>query len=504
MKRARWATGLVLAGLIGGSAWWLCWVPYQPARMLHAIPGEAVAVTAHRNLAGRQATLLANPVTGGLIAWAVGPDQDAEAVVATAAFQTQLMRFGTHEWVAAYVPRMGPLGVDSVVMTSWLGARSHWLRWGLRLGDSAIQREPLPGGRSYWFSPTDLADRQGRAMRFAVMFEEGLAIGCLSADPHNIRLALECYDRRRPSVLDVEPRLKEWLMDADDADRGWGRAPGLAPVRYAVTTITSNRFAGRMHWAGDWREVSPRARLAVPGLFGSLPYALATVSRGLAAELGGPWGWGGDLATLLTELDAEGLAMGVFGEGYGGRLRGVRIPAVVAAVPCRDRPAATALLHRIVHRVGLREGLDLSVEPDPNGEPRIYSIATGGRSFPGPLPAGERPAFCVADEWLLLSSSRLTLERLLERRAWAAGAGGGGAADAGWLDMDLGRGEKSLRNALAAYWLIQVLGGESDPGMTRRLGLVRRRLEHLAELGRLELRAYPEEDELAVDVEAGK
>ena len=506
-------TSLPQVGLIAGCVWWLCFVPFRPERMLLPIPEDAVAVTAHAHLADRWPMLSTNPVTRGILLGFLAAGADDHPVLSSnEALQKSLRRLVPTDVVAAYVPGMDGVERGTWIFTSWLGGKGLWFRWAMTLARGKVERYGLSGGRTYWVMNTDTKPSNGLPLQFSFAFEEGLVVGCLSENPHSIRVALACHDRNHPSILSIEPRLIDWIMDAESEDRGWvcggSKLPAVFPVRYELTELTDDRLSAIAHSSILLpSKCSPGKRARQPPIVEGLSNATLGITRDFLdvlfeGESGGGWSQG--LRSFLEEVGANGAVIALLSGEYGGRIHSLRIPALVACIPCEGPAGVTAALRRVFRHLSVEYDISLMVTPSTDrDDPSVHSVTTARPSRYGDLAEEERAAYTVVDGWLIASSCRTTLIRLLDRREWAAKISKERDEEISpfWLEFDLASGGKSIRNALAAYSLLRAFGAADPPGWEwETLNNVHQWIEDLGTLGSFRVRTSIGDQDLIIQL----
>jgi hypothetical protein len=212
-------------------------------------------------------------------------------------------------------------------------------------------------------------------------------------------------------------------------------------------------------------------------LFGDLPAGLIHARPSAVEALLAPWSstrWATEIQTVLRDAGGEHLVVALFGGEYSGRLRGVRVPAVIAAIPVADEANALRAAASTLHRLNQRHPWGLFMKDVPGETTDLHLVDAGPGTDYAEQPVEEKIAFGVAGGCLLVASNYDTLQRLLARSAWARPPAAEGPAGL-WEVMkdpaplsgafDLDRAGKAVRNGLAVYAMTQMMS--SRPGASR-------------------------------------
>ncbi len=461
------AVALLFAAICGV---WLNYVPFVPGRLLVAVPAEATWISTHHDLDDRWDELIANPLVRELV---------GESLAGSDAGLQRLRSVLRRDTIFAYVPQIGPKRKPAWFLVSWIGARSFQLQWWLNLRPpDTIEHHPVHRGRNYWTV-------NDRPVAFAL--EEGMLIACITEDPESILHAMACFDGSAPSAAETDEVRREWLVDPGAPDRGWYRAWAESSdraTRYELTEAGSDRLAIRVHLpeqvlaAGVEGEMSGLA--AVQPLFGDLPAGLMHVRADALDVLLGPWSttsWATEIQTLFREAGGQRVLIGLFGGEYSGRLRGLRVPAIVAVSPVPDEGQALRAAASTLHRLNARQEWGLLMKDIPGESNVIHVVDSASGTAYAEQPTEEKFAFGVVEGCLLVASNYDTLQRLVARRQWASAPTEPGALgvwrvarDASPMagSFDLERSGKSVRNGLAVYAMTQMMS--SRPGASEARG----------------------------------
>lgn len=168
--------------------------PFIPDAVCAAIPAQATFV--HK--ADSLEALLKSPVCGQLDK-ALGAGNSFEALASSSGW---LKRAVPSEIAVADLPLRYAGQTKSWAAVSWIGWRSPWLRW--RLEHSRAKGLSFIGKHSVWpiwqYESPDIA--RGSSLTFALT--DNLLIALLSNNPSDIRVLLDAYDNRIPSVTDIQ------------------------------------------------------------------------------------------------------------------------------------------------------------------------------------------------------------------------------------------------------------------------------------------------------------
>ena len=511
MRRATW-TRLAAGGLVCGCLGWLLYVPYAPRRLLSVIPPGAAAVTSHYDLAGRWDDLAANPLGRRLLERLGGEGGSARDL------SRMLPWVGTKDLLLANVPGDG--GEPFWVLSAWIGARSHAARWWLRLrGDPRVERVD----RRWWRTVTPLAD--GRRVYFAL--EEGILIGCLASGEDALAGLINGFHRRRPSLRDAwDERDIEWLLDPAREDRFWiqagyrdgvppdalrGELSGVSPTAARLVLLSDTPIPQGGPVPGPWQELHRLHGAAARAVLAGTGQSLRALSAWLAP------GTAGRLAdALCRRAGPRAAALILVGGEYGGRLNGLRVPALAFCIDISDQAQPVAWMQELLKHI--RRALDIHLVLTPSGEggAPLYTVDPAAAGRYAQLDPSERAAVALVGPWLVVSSSRQSLDRLLERQAWTPDGNGLAAAEwvhtgehegdillSGW--SDLRRTGKSVGNLLAVRNLVSMQSGTfSREEMMERIEQTKSWIRCVQELESARLQALRRENGAEFRLQVGK
>ena len=188
-------------------------------------------------------------------------------------------------------------------------------------------------------------------------------------------------------------------------------------------------------------------------------------------------------------------------------LSGLRVPTVVVAAPVGGEGEAAAAVQRMLDASNARYRAAFVLRPVAEAGGTVHVLeSAGGNEWVDELARSDRPAYAVADGWLLAASNQDALRKLVRGDAATAAAPGWaekirtGRALAVWID--LARGGKVARDAIATWSMAQaILGGGSTQEIRERLNEAKAWIDALAPFGevRAELGRRAGRTELAVD-----
>jgi hypothetical protein len=475
-------TRVVAVVFAAGCMWWLCHVPYEPRRLLRVIPPGATVVTSHYNLAGRWEALTANPLGQ--------PLREMLQNLAGTHAERALRWLASRDVVAAYAPSAIDSGEPLWVFAAWMGARSHAVHWWLRLrGDVRLQAEE---GRQWWRATSPLSD--GR--HAYLLFREGTLVVCIAGDSRDLAALEARMFRQRDSLLSyADAEDIDWLLEPERRDRFWVRSRwsnrhplNLERVRADLKEVTGRNLRARIR-VGNFRTTKSPDRDGIAGdVLQTSAWKIPAAMHGSAARtvLQGP---GSSLRNLLDvflprrhqrflgELLASArhraVMIVVAGGEYGGRLKGIRVPALNVCVELGEGEDSEHFARNYLQVLNHAYRTDFVLTPRETGQDAVYAIDSRRDDDYAGRPPSERAAVAVVGHWMIFSTSRLALDAVLERRDWARGPAGDARAvwfgpdpvgneihARGW--SDLGRTGKSVRNLLALSSMMEMQSGSAS------------------------------------------
>jgi hypothetical protein len=313
-----------------------------------------------------------------------------------------------------------------------------------------------------------------------ITFVEGMLVGCLSRDPSAIHEVLDTYDGILPALADKAgfPSSGPWCADPQAADRGWINLAGLNPkasfepgaLSYEFTALTPSSVVGQACGEDPFHfSQSATTRVKASGLenlFGDLPLAIGLIQSQmvlpLMEERNNP-AWLRIFGEVIRDQKAESIMMAVLGDEFSGRIKGIKVPAIIAGIPVDNSTNTLMWMRQALDRLNAkyRWGL-IPREVYANGS-AVFAVENTASNFYSTLTLEEKPAYTICGKWLLLSSSLGSLSSLVARfNQMPAGAQRQETRWKGDLNsvstpcfarIDLARGGKTLRLALTTYGL---------------------------------------------------
>ncbi|HEY8240611.1 MAG TPA: hypothetical protein VIH35_04150, partial [Kiritimatiellia bacterium] len=449
---------LLLVSSLAACILWLFVVPYHPDRLYKAIPAQATVVSAHANLAGRWDDLRANPVTASFLATLGVETGEVETLSAGAAFRGWLGKLASDELVVAYVPNLGPAQQPAWIVASWIGGRSQRLRWMLSTQKS-LKPETFHRYPMWTFKPAGWK----RAERVRFTLAEGMAIACISRDPGAVYEVLACLDGANPSLH----RRDELMLSPANrgaADRGWVRTShdgvyALERVAYAFDVLDARNIKGSVSIPYSLpAAAAPGADVAELGkVWGSRPLAWILADKAIVMSwLGAYWRHPWATGTIgLIAKDAQGpLALGLFGDPFSGRWKGLKLPTLMAGGSVVDGATAVADVREKLDTLNARYKWGLVPRELDVGSRKVCAIVSTDAGLYSFLAPNEQVGYTAGTNWLLFASNVEGLSNLLvaadaEQGASAPSKMTADAPVSGWVN--LAEGGKALRLAITAY-----------------------------------------------------
>ena len=516
MKIRRMATPAVWAVLLAGSVWWCTFVPYSPSLMLRPIPHDAVFLSVHRDVLERWDGVASNDLVRRAVESA-GWELDYEDGVLAA--QGLFQRLGVRDVAAAYVPSSAFREESAWIAVGWLGGRSQISQWALRLGnDPSLETIDLPSGRTAWrLRIPEFGDRE-----LGIAFVEGMVIAVVSRDWNAIAGLVDCYDGLRPRILHTfTAETEQWVMSGAGRDRGWFRKFPSEAWLLEIQAFERDEIRLSLRWTGTPDVLVSRVSVPVESelsaWFDRIPRAFCVSHPALLRAMhqgAGAFPIHSLLQPISSAAGSDYLYFVATGGEYGGRVSGLRVPALFACVPLFNGIEPEAVAGSVLQQISERSGVDLWFRPDEIAGMPVSVIESEDSSSYGRFADGEKSVCFRLGRWLIFCSCRDALQRLAERQIWAGAAGpesksrgillteaigGEDCLAVGWAE--LGPAMKSLRNLLAVFALSQQ--GQSSGG-DRAMNLyrvVQGVSEALEAFRILRVRAVPESPFVAFEVE---
>lgn len=463
----------VLWGLIvifaAACLWWALYVPYRPEDLFRPIPSNATFVSRHRDLAKRWDRMYANPLVLSLFLSAGVRPSALKTWAEDPQTRAWFDRLAGRDAVLAYVPPRVSHGEPTWIVTSWLGGRSQRLRWQLAWQrPKKFFRMPPRHGHPYWVVDTrEIAP--GTVLTFTVV--EGMLIGCVSESERTILDLLDTYDGLRPSLrfLLGDPAFKPAQTTSDTFDTAWVKAdfPYSQAARahslgFEFSEVSATSFVCRAYLPAFEAPSSGReadlAALAkalgdAPVCMASLPLRwLLSASRDRAAV------WQEAIRRLAGKQQADWVVLALLGSPYHGRVAGLRMPAMVGALPLTAPEKLDAQINDALDFINSRSRWGLipyrwhEARFGETSEVAVVVLDGTGQNLYASLAPEAKPAYAVLDNWLLLASQGSVLTQLLARAGTSSPCLEKAMKPTPvWFWGDFRSGGDALRLALSAY-----------------------------------------------------
>lgn len=183
MTMRHWTTGALTLLLASSVIGWIFYMPPSALTMLKPIPAHAQIV-------------YRSPTPGGFLSFF--PKLGNTDFGGSANWEHEIHELERSPLIVASVALGGRERRDTWVAVSALGSRAVFLRWKLRLAPpEGVQPLQSYGAWPIW-TYTDPSLPPWMRIRFSIT--EGLLIGSISEDSHDIYYLLDTLDGRRPSA----------------------------------------------------------------------------------------------------------------------------------------------------------------------------------------------------------------------------------------------------------------------------------------------------------------
>lgn len=523
MMRARhWCLLLLIAAFVAVTVWWCVHVPYRPDRLFRAIPAQATFVSRHMNLRERWDRIYANPLVLSLFMSAGVKPAALKEWAENQEIRRWFNRLAGRDVVVAYVPPRTTHADPAWVVASWLGGDSQRLRWQMAWQRSK-EFEPRPPhhGHQYWrVVSRDI--EPGIVLTVALV--EGMLIGCLADREEAIIEVLDAFDGLRPSMgqrvshavftpahtsRNVEDAV--WL----DTERMIGlRGSRKYPLGIEFREISHTSLACRAYFV-DTR--APQAKhmgdtSELKQVLGDAPvWAAGFPLSWLAGEREASLPvWQSALLRIARDQQADAAVIALLGKRYAGRIAGISVPAVVAALPLTQPERAPQQMQAALDDINASSRWGLIPYPWMRvGQVSVVVIEGTGQNRYASLAPEEKPAYAVSGSWLFLAAQAAILKTLLEQSSSPTNACWHQAVRETaplWVWGDFRLGNDALRLALSAYAFKLIF--EDAVGTQRqrqRLNEWKAWLDAFEPLEQCAIRAEPwDSNGLAVEVTMGR
>jgi hypothetical protein len=267
---------------------------------------------------------------------------------------------------------------------------------------------------------------------FRLFLEEGVLVGCLSADPLAVEHALDVAENRRASAAIFARNLRSASRCAveQSPDHGWMSAMGWgrngilrSPILwFQLDNLTPDEVAGRVCSPVPlWDPVPPPAADELAGvgrLYGDLPMAFCAIeARWLPGVLDAlaPDKWTAALGPVLAEVGTAPICFAVVGGDYSGQYLEMKVPGLLAAVRMRDQESGREAMRQCIDRLNQSHHWGLYLRDVLVGDRLAQAVETSRDTPFARLGLEERPAFALCDGWLVMGSSLKSLRAVLAR-----------------------------------------------------------------------------------------
>lgn len=448
---------ILLALLIAaGSVWWTFHEPYQPRRLLRALPVNSTVYVRGENLAAFWDDLLRHPAAG-VVSVMGGSDASAPAQLATDR-ETRIWvdRLLSRASAAAFAPAYGELSEPAWVIVTWGGPESVRLRLLLTVfGSPGVERMPVYHGRNIW----RVGASRPNQPRLMFSIAEGLVVATFGLDPSAIHHALDSLDQMEPSLAGDRNGFREeietWAGPAPVHGYAWlPNRPTRGPLGFRLVRD------GRTSFGVDLRVATPSAETTAPAaarapegldlLLGDLPVALASAPPEVAVDLLG-LAWPGAFSELfgnLVKANRGGPStLGLIGGEASGALSGKRMPLLLFSAPVPDAQHGLTSITQALEDVRNRFGVTFVLEPDNAAPGVLFSLNENGTTAFERFSGEDRLAVAVDGKRLVFASNLRALRFLLQRLGtpaaayeatkarWAAEYARQPHAGSGWFDL---------------------------------------------------------------------
>jgi len=517
---------LLISGYAAGSAWWIWNIPYAPEILLRAIPGHAVSVSMHDNLAGRWNEIAEHPITLSLVGVMGGDAEDWKELRDDPGFNYLLDLLGQRELALAYIPYPGYQAEPVWVFASWVGGKSHRLRWSLPFLDlPGLSFVGEVGGWPVWaFRWKD----QGADHQLTFALVEGMVVGCNSSHLAAIENIVASYNGEFPSIA-FRKDLEYWnkgLRESTRNDRFWYKEPATRGKSTPMGPwLVEFDLAHPARLNGSARMPAPTELEIVTNLFAvqdlarlwkNYPIAACALSAEGIRELhvstnNVPMSL---VLDLLDHGNGQAVAVGMFGGDISGRYKGIKVPTLMGAVQLPEETDMSAFIQQSVDRWNAKYQWGLVPVAQISDSSTVYRIEGTSDNFYSGFAPQEQVALIQAGRWLMISSNLKGLETLLAKtristdtaqKSWADKmdeAANGGAI--GYFGMDLVRGAETFRLAISAYSLKLLFEDASGSKETRQmLNEAKAWLDVLSQMDQLHLYGTKDGPYVKIDFDSG-
>jgi hypothetical protein len=227
-----------------------------------------------------------------------------------------------------------------------------------------------------------------------------------------------------------------------------GQACGEDPFEFAQTPTTKAKTRGLEDVLGDF------------------PLAIGVVHSKMVLPMiespGNP-AWLRIFGEVIREQNADSIMVAVLGDEFSARIKGIKVPAVIAGIPVGDSTNTLAWMKQSLDRLNAKYRWGLIPREVYAKGSTVFAVENTASNFYSTLTLEEKPAYAICGEWLLISSNLGSLSALLARVKQMPE--GSPREPPRWKEelesmsapcfarIDLARGGKTLRLAITTYAL---------------------------------------------------
>ncbi len=422
MKRIAQAVLVLLIAM--GSVWWTFHEPYQPQRILRALPVNSTVYVRGENLAGLWEDLLQHPAAGVAAVMNGAPESAPAQLASDRITRRWVDRLLSRAAAVAFTPAYGELSEPAWIMVAWGGPESVRLRLLLTIfGSPGLERKPMYHGRNVW----QVGPVKPNQPRLMFSIAEGLVVATFGRDPSAIHHALDSLDQLEPSLAGDRNGFREEVETWAGAAplHGYAWLPNRAtrgPLGFRLIRDGKASFGLDLRVAVPSAETTPPAAARAPEgldlLLGDLPVALASAPPEVAVDLLG-LAWPGAFSEIfgrLVKANRGGSStLGLVGGEASGALSGKRMPLLFFSAPIPDAQHGLTSVTQALEDVRNRFGVTFVLEPD-DAEPGVlFSLNENGTTAFERFSGDDRLAVALEDKRLVFASNLGALRYLLQR-----------------------------------------------------------------------------------------
>ena len=501
--------------------WWTLYTPYNPGKVFAPLPDSTAFVSVHTQLASRWKDITVNPVTRSIFLSMGVESDDLDESYNDPIFKKWAMMLADKKTVFAYVPSLGFKNYrrqPGWIGTSWIGGRSQRLRWQLELGlMKDFKKIGTYRGRPIWLvTSADLDDDEP----LTITFVEGMLIACICQDLSAIERVLDTYDGLRPRLTVPKNMARQQRTEEnnDGYDQGWVnlraiRLPMIKrdvdDIEYQLDTVTPFQLAGFIMMNQPPLAFNPVESLKdepdISSLLRDIPFAASIMSADMASYLlthpACPYSCQ-VAGQLMHEQKAETVIMALAGDDYSSRLKGFKVPSLFICIKLGEEHSAYAAANKYLDLINARYHQGLIPVVINNGPHSIFTLESTTDKLFSKLSSGERPAFTMVGDWMVIGNSSDALIKLLQNKTdhtdmtsyrWYKQISNHQTPAALWLDLT--SGTKAARLVISTYSLKLLFEDPDGSQRTRQqLNELKAWLETIQPMNNLSLWLQPDDD----------